>query len=92
MPRYLIERALPGAGALTPDQLHGISAQSNTVLAGMAGRAQWVQSYVTEDAITCVYLADSPDAVREHAECGGFPVTTIRRVTSVIDPTTGEPT
>jgi len=91
MPRFLVERAIPGAGALTPDQLRGISATSNHVLAGMGGRAQWVHSYVTDDAITCVYLADSADAVREHAECGGFPVTTIRQVGSVIDPTTGEP-
>lgn len=91
MPRFLIERDLPGAGRLTREQLTGISAASNQVLAGMAGRAQWVQSYVTDDAITCVYLAESADAVREHAECGGFPVTTIRQVRSVIDPTTGEP-
>jgi hypothetical protein len=90
MPRFIIERTIPGAGTLSPDKLRGISAKSNEVLAGMGGRAQWVQSYVTDDAITCVYLADSADAVREHAECGGFPVTTIRQVGSVIDPTTGE--
>ncbi len=88
MPRYLIEREIPGAGRLTADELHAISAKSNQVLAGMAGRAQWVQSYVTDDAITCVYLAENADAVREHADCGGFPVTTIREVGSVIDPTT----
>lgn len=91
MPRYLIEREIPGAGTLTADELRAISAKSNQVLAGMAGRAQWVHSYVTDDAIICVYVADSPEAVREHAECGGFPVTTIRQVNSVIDPTTGEP-
>ena len=90
MPRYLIERELPGAGALSEDELQGIAQKSNEVLAGMAGRAQWVQSYVTDDAITCVYVADSPEAVREHATCGGFPVTTIRRITEVIDPTTAE--
>jgi hypothetical protein len=90
MPRFIIERTIPGAGTLSPDELRGISAKSNEVLAGMGGRAQWVQSYVTDDAITCVYLADGVDAVREHAECGGFPVTTIRQVGSVIDPTTGE--
>lgn len=87
MPRYLIERELPGAGALTEAQLADIAATSNGVLAGMAGRAQWVESYVTGDAITCVYLAESPEAVREHARAGGFPVTEIREVTSVIDPT-----
>jgi hypothetical protein len=91
MPRYLVERSFPGAGTLTPDQLHGISSASNEVLATMGGRAQWVHSYVTDDAITCVYLAESEDAVREHAACGGFPVTTIRRVGTVIDPTTAEP-
>lgn len=90
MPRYLIERDLPGAGRLTPEQLYEISAQSNKVLAGMGGRAQWVQSYVTRDAITCVYLAENEAAVREHADCGGFPVTTVRQVGSVIDPVTGE--
>lgn len=87
MPRYLIERALPGAGALTDAQIADISATSNRVLAGMAGRAQWVESYVTSDAITCVYVAESPEAVREHAQAGGFPVTQIREVARVIDPT-----
>ena len=88
MHRYLIERELPGAGSLTTEQLQGIAAASNQVLAGMAGRAQWVQSYVTDDAITCVYLADSPEAVREHATAGGFPVTRVREVGRVIDPLT----
>lgn len=90
MPRYLIERQLPGAGQLSADDLQGIAKKSNSVLAGMAGRAQWVQSYVTDDAITCVYVADSPEAVREHAAAGGFPVTEIREVGTVIDPTSGE--
>jgi len=76
---------------MTADELQAISAKSNQVLAGMAGRAQWVHSYVTDDAITCVYLAENAAAVREHAECGGFPVTTVREVTAVIDPATGEP-
>jgi hypothetical protein len=91
MPRFIIERELPGAGALGPEDLRAISAKSNQVLTDMGGRAQWVTSYVTDDAITCVYLADSADAVREHADCGGFPVTTVRQVRTVIDPTTGEP-
>jgi hypothetical protein len=90
MPRYLIERELPGAGQLSPAELQGIAVTSNQVLAGMAGRAQWVHSYVTEDAITCVYVADSPEAVREHATAGGFPVTGIRQVSGVIDPTTAQ--
>ena len=90
MPRFIIERELPGAGTLGPEDLRAISAKSNQVLTDMGGRAQWVHSYVTDDAITCVYLADSADAVREHADCGGFPVTTVRQVRTVIDPTTGE--
>ena len=89
MPRYLIERELPGAGKLTADELQGISKKSNEVLAGMGGRAHWVQSYVTDNAITCVYIADSPEAVREHALAGGFPVTEIREIGTVIDPMTG---
>jgi hypothetical protein len=90
MPRYLIERELPDAGKLSHDELQTISKQSNHVLAGMAGRAQWVQSYVTDNAITCVYIADSPESVREHATAGGFPVTEIRQIVEVIDPTTGD--
>lgn len=90
MPRYLIDRELPGAGQLSDADLQGIAQKSNAVLAGMAGRAQWVESYVTDDAITCVYVADSPEAVREHASAGGFPVSSIRRISQVIDPTTVE--
>ena len=89
MPRYLIERELEGAGSLSAEDLSAITKKSNEVLAGMAGRAQWVQSYVTKDAITCVYIAESPEAVREHAAAGGFPVTEIREVETVIDPLTG---
>ena len=91
MPRFLIERELPGAGRLTPEELRSISQKSNDVLSGMAGRAQWVQSFVSDDAITCVYIAESADDVREHATCGGFPATEIREIRTVIDPTTAEP-
>ena len=90
MPRYLIERELPNAGKLSADDLHSISKTSNAVLAGMSGRAQWVQSYVTDNAITCVYVADSPETIREHASAGGFPVSEIRQIVEVIDPTTGD--
>ncbi|HWU31898.1 MAG TPA: DUF4242 domain-containing protein [Marmoricola sp.] len=90
MPRYLIERELPGAGKLTAAELQGISAKSNGVLANMAGRAQWVESYVSDDAITCVYIAESADAVVEHAAAGGFPCTNVREVRTVISPMTGE--
>ena len=90
MPRYLIERELPGAGKLTDDEIKGISKTSNEVLAGMSGRATWQQSYVTDDKIYCVYVADNPEAVLEHATAGGFPANKISRVASVIDPSSGE--
>jgi hypothetical protein len=90
MPKYVIERELPGAGRLTGDELQAISQKSNEVLAAMAPRAQWLQSYVADDRLFCVYIADDPEAVREHAKCGGFPVTAIHAVQRVIDPTTAE--
>jgi len=90
MPKYVIERELPGAGQLSADELHAISGKSNAVLAGMNGRAQWLQSYVTDDKLFCVYIADDVDAVREHAEAGGFPCNKVSRVATIIDPTTGE--
>lgn len=89
MPRYVIERGIPGAGTLSESELHDISAKSNKVLAGMAPRAQWVQSFVTDDKIYCVYLAEDADAVREHATCGGFPADVVAEVHAVIDPITG---
>jgi hypothetical protein len=90
MPKFVIERNLPGAGSLSSDELHAISKKSNEVLADMAPRAQWLQSYVTADKIYCVYVADNEAAVREHAQCGGFPADVVARVGTVIDPTTGE--
>ena len=88
MNRYLIERTLPGAGRLSPDELQAISQKSVDVLAGMAPRAQWVQSFVIDDKIVCHYLADDEDALREHGACGGFPVDEIHLVRAVIDPMT----
>jgi len=90
MPKYVIERDLPGAGTLTEAELSAISAKSVEVLNTMAPRAQWLQSYVTDDKLFCVYVADDPEAVREHAAKGGFPVTAVHRVGSIIDPTTAE--
>lgn len=90
MPKYLIQRDLPAAGQLTPDQLHEISAKSNAVLAELEGRAQWVQSYVTGDHLFCVYNAEDEAAIREHARIGGFPCTEVRQVHALIDPVTGE--
>jgi len=91
MPKYVIERNIPGAGTLSTDELHDISCTSNDALAGMAPRAQWLQSYVTDDKIYCVYIADNADTVREHAKLGGFPADSVSAVRSMIDPTTGEP-
>lgn len=90
MPKYVIERELPGAGQLSAEDLHTISGKSNEVLAAMNGRAQWQHSYVASDKIYCVYVADDEGAVREHAERGGFPANVISRVATVIDPVTGE--
>ena len=90
MPKFVIERNLPGAGSLSSDELHAIAKKSNEVLADMAPRAQWLQSYVTADKIYCVYVADNEAAVLEHAQCGGFPADVVSRVGAVIDPTTGE--
>ena len=90
MPKYVIERELPGAGQLTTDELHAISSKSNQVLADMSPRAKWQQSYVTDDKIYCVYVADSADTVLEHAAAGGFPANKVSEVSTVIDPSTGE--
>jgi len=90
MPKYLIEREIPGAGKLSADELHGISQKSCGVLRDMGPRIQWVQSYVTDDKIYCVYIAPDEDAVRAHAAQGGFPANRVSRISSVIDPTTGE--
>lgn len=90
MPKFLIQRDIPGAGSLSADELQAISAKSNTVLAGMAPRASWLHSYVTDDQIVCVYVADDEEAVLEHARSGGFPANKISRVRTIIDPATGE--
>jgi hypothetical protein len=90
MPKFVIERTLPGAGNLSAAELHTISAKSNQVLADMAPRAKWLQSYVTTDKIYCVYVADDEAAVREHAKEGGFPADSVSLVSAVIDPSTGE--
>jgi Protein of unknown function (DUF4242) len=90
MPKFVIERTLPGAGSLTGDELRAISAKSNEVLAQMAPRAQWQQSYVTDDKLYCVYIADNEAAVREHARRGGFPADSVARVSTMIDPASSE--
>ena len=89
MHTYVVERDLPGAGQLTETELHTIATKSNSVIADMKPRVQWVQSYVTADKIYCVYRADDADAVRDHARAGGFPANVVAEVASVVDPTSG---
>ncbi|HEX7166655.1 MAG TPA: DUF4242 domain-containing protein [Acidimicrobiales bacterium] len=90
MPKYVIERPLPGAGKLSADELQAIAQKSVEVLDSMAGRAQWLHTFVTDDKLFCVYIADDEAAVREHAQAGGFPCTEVNHVTTIIDPTTAE--
>jgi Protein of unknown function (DUF4242) len=90
MYKYLIERTVPGAGQMDAAALAAIAVQSNKVLHDQGPDIQWVHSYVTDDKITCLYLATSPELVREHGRCGGFPVDAVHEVRSVIDPTTAE--
>jgi hypothetical protein len=90
MPKYVIEREIPGAGKLSADELQAISQKSCGVLGKMGPQIQWVHSYVTDDKIYCVYVAQNEEQVREHARQGGFPANRISEVKSVIDPTTAE--
>ena len=90
MPKYLIERDIPGAGKLTPAELQGISQKSCGVLRDMGPRIQWLHSYVTGDKVYCIYIADNEQAIREHAEQGGFPANRIEEIKTVIDPTTAD--
>jgi len=90
MPKFLIERNIPGAGQLSPEQLQGVSQKSCSVLRELGPQIQWVQSYVTDDKITCVYIAPSADLIYEHARQGGFPADAVLEVRTIIDPTTSE--
>ena len=90
MPKYVIEREFPGAGALSAEQLRGISQKSCGVLRNLGSQIQWLQSYVTTDKIYCVYIAPNEEMVREHATQGGFPANRVSEVKTIIDPTTAE--
>ncbi len=90
MPKFVIEREIPGAGRLSSQELRAISQKSCGVLKGMGPQIQWVQSYVTDDKIYCVYVAPDEETVRKHAQLGGFPANRVSRVRSLIDPTTAE--
>jgi hypothetical protein len=90
MPKYVIERELPGAGNLSAEELKNISQTSVGVLNEMGPQIQWVESYVTSDKIYCVYIAPNPEMVKEHAEKGGFPANSVQEVKTSINPTTAE--
>jgi hypothetical protein len=90
MPKYVIEREIPGAGKLSAEQLKGISQTSCGVLSKMGTQIQWVNSYVTTDKIYCVYIAPNEEMVREHASQGGFPANSVSQISAIIDPATAE--
>ena len=90
MPKYVIEREIPAAGTLTADQLQAISQKSCSVLNELGPQIQWIESFVTDNKIYCVYIAPNEELVREHASRGGFPANRISEVKTVIDPTTAE--
>jgi hypothetical protein len=90
MPKFIIEREIPGAGRLTGDELQAISQKSCGVLGEMGPQIQWVESFVTDDKIYCVYVAPDEEAVREHARRGEFPANSVAQIRRMIDPTTAE--
>jgi Protein of unknown function (DUF4242) len=90
LPKYLIEREVPGAGKLSPEQLKGLSQKSCGVLNNLGPQIQWIHSYVTGDKIYCVYLSPNENLIREHARLGGFPANSISEIKTIIDPSTAE--
>jgi Nickel responsive protein SCO4226-like len=90
MPKFIIERQIPGAGKLTPENLKAISKKSNEVLCTLGSEIQWIHSYVAGDKIYCIYLAANEELIREHAKLGGFPANSITQISNIIDPFTGE--
>ena len=88
MKRYVIERDLPGIGSMNREQLKNAAATSNSALAQLSGKAQWLQSFVVDDKTFCIYLAESEASVREHARLSGFPASKVTEVRTIIDPTT----
>lgn len=90
MPKYVIERELPGAGKLSNNELQAVSQKSCSVLRNLGPEIQWVQSYVTADKVYCIYIAPDEQTIREHARQGGFPANRISEIRTMIDPTTAE--
>lgn len=90
MPKYVIERQLPGAGELSPAELQALSRKSNKIIEELGPEISWLTSYVTDDKIYCIYVASDEDILQEHARCGGFPADQISRVSTVLDPSSGD--
>ena len=90
MPKFVIERDLPGAGNLSPEQLQAISQKSCSILEKMGPQIQWVESFVTDDKVYCIYIAPNEEEIRHHAQMGGFPASRVSQVRTMIDPTTSE--
>jgi cell division inhibitor SulA len=90
MPKFVIEREIPGAGSMSAQQLQAVSEKSCSVLRNLGPQIQWLQSYVTENKIYCIYIAPNEELVREHARLGGFPANSVSQVKRIIDPTTAE--
>jgi hypothetical protein len=90
MPKYVIEREIPGLGNMTPQELQGASQKSCSVLRNLGPQIQWVHSYVTADKLYCIYIAPNEEIIREHAQQGGFPANRISEIRTMIDPTTAE--
>jgi hypothetical protein len=90
MPKYVIEREIPGAGKLSGNELQGIAQKSCSVLRNLGPEIQWVESFVTADKVYCIYIAPNEQLIREHAQQGGFPANSISEVKKMIDPTTSE--
>lgn len=90
MPKYVIEREIPGAGAWPAEKMQAVARKSNEIIAGMNGKVQWQHSYVVGDKIYCVYIAENEAAILDHAQKGGFPANRIEEIKTVIDPTTAE--
>jgi hypothetical protein len=91
MPKFVIERDMPGAGKLSPEQLQTISQKSCSILRDMGPQVQWVQSFVTDDKVYCIYIAPDEAEIRRHAQLGGFPASRVSRVRAMVDPATAEP-
>jgi hypothetical protein len=90
MPKYVIEREMPGVGNFTPAQIHAVAQKSCSVLNALGPQIQWVESYVTGDKIYCIYISPNEEMVREHARQGGFPANRVAEIKAIIDPTTAE--